>query len=85
MALPSLFCCLFSATGIRAQAPFDRASSRLESTVDTSINPGDDFFGYANGAWLKAAVIPSGKDRWTVRDDISALTRRQVAPWLACA
>jgi len=79
MALPSLFCCLFSATEIRAQAPLDRVSSRLESTVDPSINPGDDFFGYANGAWLKAAVIPSGKDRWTVRDDINELTRRQVA------
>jgi putative endopeptidase len=79
MALPSLFCWLFSATEIRAQAPFDRASSRLESTVDTSTNPGDDFFGFANGAWLKAAIIPSGKDRWTVRDDINELTRRQVA------
>ena len=47
--------------------------------VDPSITPGDDFFGYANGAWLKAAVIPAGKDRWTVRDDINELTRRQVA------
>ena len=79
MALPSLFCWLFSATGILAQAPLDRASSRLESTVDPTINPGDDFFGYANGAWLKAAVIPSGKDRWTVRDDINERTGRQVA------
>jgi predicted metalloendopeptidase len=57
----------------------ERAPSRLESTVDTSIRPGDDFFGYANGAWLKAAVIPAGKDRWSVRDDLNALTRRQIA------
>ena len=79
MALLSLSCWPFSATELWAQAPRDRASPRLESTVDTSIKPGDDFFGYANGAWLKAAVIPAGRDRWSVRDEINALTRRQVA------
>ena len=62
----------------RAQAPRDRSPSMLESTVDTSIAPGDDFFRYANGAWLKTAVIPAGKDRWTVRDDINVRTRRQI-------
>jgi predicted metalloendopeptidase len=51
----------------------------LEATVDPAISPGDDFFGYANGAWLRAAVIPAGKDRWSVRDDIDALTRKQLA------
>jgi putative endopeptidase len=55
------------------------ATSRLERTVDTSVKPGDDFFAYANGAWLKAAVVPAGKDRWTVRDEITERTTRQVA------
>lgn len=55
------------------------ASAGLESTVDATIKPGDDFFGYANGAWLKSAVIPAGRDRWSVRDEINELTRRQVA------
>ncbi|HEX3086058.1 MAG TPA: hypothetical protein VHP99_16110, partial [Pyrinomonadaceae bacterium] len=27
--------------------------------IDKSIDPGDDFFGYANGAWSKAAQIPA--------------------------
>ena len=63
----------------QAQAPRDRPPARLESTVDASIKPGDDFFAYANGAWLKAAVIPAGRDRWAVRDDINERTRRQVA------
>ena len=62
-----------------APATRDRSSSKLEGTVDARIPPGDDFFGYANGAWLKAAVIPAGKDRWTVRDEINEVTRQQVA------
>jgi predicted metalloendopeptidase len=57
----------------------DRAAATLETTVDPGIRPGDDFFGYANGAWLKAAALPAGKDRWSVRDEINELTRRQVA------
>jgi predicted metalloendopeptidase len=80
MALLSLLLSPFSAIEVGAQAPpSDRAPSRLEDTVDPSIAPGDDFFGYANGAWLEAAVIPAGRDRWTVRDDINERTRRQLA------
>src|SRR5262245_28646658 len=79
IALPSLSCWPFSAAELRAQAARDRATSKLEGTVDTSSKPGNDLFGYANGAWLRAATIPAGRDRWTVRDEINERTRRQVA------
>ena len=83
MALLSLAFSPFSDAELRAQAMRDRVSlagaSGLEGTVDPSIKPGDDFFAYANGAWLKAAVIPAGRDRWAVRDDINARTRQQIA------
>jgi putative endopeptidase len=82
IALLSLFLWPLSATEVRAQAPQGRASSSLESTVDIHIKPGDDFFAYANGAWLRAAVIPAGRDRWAVRDEISELTRNQIAALL---
>src|SRR5215468_8584558 len=49
------------------------------SPAEVRPQPGDDFFGYANGAWLKAAVIPAGRDRWSVRDEINEVTRRQIA------
>ncbi|HEY7234307.1 MAG TPA: M13 family metallopeptidase N-terminal domain-containing protein, partial [Gemmatimonadaceae bacterium] len=76
---------LLSPIELRAQTPQGHAASRLESTVDTTIKPGDDFFAYANGAWLKAAVIPTGKDRWSVRDEINERTHRQVAQILDAA
>jgi len=50
--------------------------------VDTTIKPGDDFFAYANGAWLKANAIPQGKQRWGARDEIAALTRQRIAQLL---
>ena len=55
------------------------AASEPQVTVAATIKPGDDFFAYANGSWLKAAVIPAGRNRWTVRDEINDATRRQVA------
>jgi predicted metalloendopeptidase len=59
-----------------ATAPTHRA---VEAGVDTSIQPGEDFFAYANGAWLKATEIPAAKERWTARNDIDELTRQQIA------
>jgi predicted metalloendopeptidase len=34
--------------------------------MDKSVNPGDDFFEYANGNWLKATPIPQDKSRYGV-------------------
>jgi putative endopeptidase len=56
-----------------------------ESGVDASVAPGDDFFAYANGAWLKANEIPAGKARWDARSEISEVTRQRVASLLVDA
>jgi putative endopeptidase len=34
------------------------------ANMDLSIKPGDDFFDYANGAWIKTHEIPAKKTRW---------------------
>jgi putative endopeptidase len=65
-----------------AQRAHGRGASKLEAGVDTSIAPGDDFFGYANGAWLKATAIPAGKERWTARDEINVLVAQRIAKLL---
>ena len=56
-----------------------------ETSVDPAIKPGDDFFAYANGEWLKATAIPAGKSRWGARDEISARTKQQVAAVITSA
>jgi len=35
------------------------------ASMDTSVNPADDFYRYANGQWLKNTKIPSTESRWT--------------------
>jgi putative endopeptidase len=34
--------------------------------MDRTVKPGDDFFGYANGGWLKATEIPVDHSSWGV-------------------
>jgi putative endopeptidase len=35
--------------------------------VDSHAKPGDDFFRYANGAWLDRTTIPADKSAWSLR------------------
>ncbi len=65
-----------------AQAADDRAASAREDAVDAHTKPGDDFFLYANGSWLEATEIPTGKGRWSAGSEIAERTRQQVAKLL---
>src|SRR5207302_5601729 len=56
-----------------------------ESTVDAGVTPGDDFFAYANGDWLKATAIPAGKQRWGARDELEERSRHRIATLLDSA
>jgi putative endopeptidase len=78
VALPALLAAALSWWPVSQSA----APSRLESTVDASIAPGDDFFAYANGGWLKATALPAGRERWGARDELEELTRRRIAALL---
>jgi len=46
----------------------------LKQNIDISVNPGDDFFTYANGGWLKRNPIPASESAWgianVVRDEL---------------
>ncbi|MGH6949480.1 MAG: M13 family metallopeptidase, partial [Vitreimonas sp.] len=45
---------------------------------DTSVNPGDDFFRYANGAWLDRTEIPGDRTRWGTLDMLREKSDRDV-------
>jgi putative endopeptidase len=65
---------------LAALAPWTvTAAPAAEDGVSPKVQPGDDFFGYANGAWLEATQLPAGQQRWGARNEIDAATKRQVA------
>ena len=63
--------------GCSKPAPQQTAAPKqdiLVADMDTSVNPGDDFFAYANGGWLKRNPIPASESAWgignVVRDEL---------------
>ena len=42
----------------------------LRANADTSVRPGDDFFTYANGAWLKKHPIPASESSWGIGKEV---------------
>src|SRR6185312_9286512 len=46
----------------------------LRADMDTTVDPGKDFYRYANGTWLKNNPIPATESRWgignLVKDEI---------------
>ncbi|MGC1460428.1 MAG: M13 family metallopeptidase [Steroidobacteraceae bacterium] len=68
---------LLSACGPAQQAPVASVAPASASApaplpdevapnIDTSVNPGEDFFAFANGAWLKAHPIPASESNWGI-------------------
>ena len=49
----------------KEEAPKVFAEKGLElSAMDTQLRPGDDFYNYVNGNWMKTAKIPADKPAW---------------------
>ncbi|MES1160374.1 MAG: M13 family metallopeptidase, partial [Bacteroidota bacterium] len=38
----------------------------LAQNLDTTVNPATDFFGYANGGWIKKTPIPAEESSWGI-------------------
>jgi len=59
-----------------AAAPIDQNASMQD--MDRSIKPGDDFYRYANGGWLKTATIPAGQSSFDTRAILTEKTSQRV-------
>ena len=57
------------------------------ASMDRSVKPGDDFFRYVNGTWLKTAQIPADRSTWGAFPMLSELsetrTRGIIEGWAA--
>ncbi len=46
--------------------------------IDRSVKPGDDFYRYADGLWLKQMTLPTGRSVWGMFDAVQQRTAKQI-------
>jgi putative endopeptidase len=54
------------------------AEDFLRANLDTTVSPGDDFFQYANGGWLKRNPIPASESQWGIGNVVNDQLRTQL-------
>jgi predicted metalloendopeptidase len=47
--------------------------------MDRAIKPGDDFFAFANGTWVRTTAIPPDRASWGSNNELADLTDKRVA------
>lgn len=57
------FTLLFCTVSVKAQQTTSKKFID-PANMDVTVKPGDNFYLYANGAWLKKTPIPASKTRW---------------------
>lgn len=78
-----LYALLLAACGTAPRTEHAAAPSRpdmLAACIDTTVKPGDDFFQWATGAWMKNNPIPASESSWDmghlVYEELYAIKRR---------
>jgi predicted metalloendopeptidase len=51
--------------------------------IDRSVAPGDDFYLFANGAWMKSTEIPPDRSSWGTGAELVELTTKRTADLIA--
>ncbi len=71
----AIICAAACACGTLAQSALaEEPHGIVVGNIDRSVKPGDDFYLYANGAWINRVAIPpdrAGVDVWTKLEDLS--------------
>jgi predicted metalloendopeptidase len=66
------------ALSLSAFAQVHQAAATQDQDMDRSIKPGDDFYRYANGGWLKTTTIPTGQTTFDNRAILVEKTNKRV-------
>src|SRR6266853_856897 len=67
-----------------APAGTDAKSTGLDlAGVDKAVAPGDDFFAYANGSWMKSTEIPADRSTWGSGEMLAEVTGKRTADLIA--
>src|SRR6185295_18456092 len=73
-SLVVFFACAVSLTATTASV----VQNAKADEMDSSIKPGEDFYRYANGGWLKTVAIPAGQSSYDNRATLMEKTSQRV-------
>lgn len=80
--VPLILALLLAGSIPRAAVPpgdVDKTHGLDLAGMDKSVNPGDDFFGYTNGEWVKTTPIPDDRPGYGVFDIVAEEANRRTA------
>ena len=60
-------------------APTPETHGIVVANIDRSVKPGDDFYHYANGAWIKRTELPPDRSELGVFDSVNDLSKKRTA------
>ena len=88
LSLLATFLVAACAPGPRAAQPASSAAPGASSGVDLagmdrSVAPGDDFFAWANGSWMKETEIPADESSWGSGGEMTERTAKRTAELIA--
>ena len=64
LAIAIVSCSLYACNNKTADV--QNKADILASNIDSTVKPGDDFFMYANGGWIKKNPIPGAESGWGI-------------------
>ena len=59
-----------SLTAYQTKKQVDKPNDPIYKNLDTTVNPGADFFNYANGGWIKNNPIPPAYSSWGIGNEV---------------
>jgi putative endopeptidase len=60
-------------------APTSETHGMVVANIDRSVKPGDDFYHYANGAWIKRTELSPDRSEIGVFDSVNDLSKKRTA------
>jgi len=73
----AIVACIFLTTAVSEDAPKPTTHGVAVGNMDRSVKPGDDFYHYANGDWIKRTEIPPDRRRIGVFATLTDLSNKR--------
>ena len=75
-----------SNSGAATSAPAAGSTPGLDlAAIDRTVAPGDDFYKFANGAWLASTEIPADRSTWGPTENMSEIAAQRTRELLEAA